>query len=89
MNEFLGSGKTVNSETGHVQFKSERRPINKSPFYSKPMIVGVSLTCGGLSQRDLCKNSIPKLFAVGNTAGGVAPTAERSNTQFGGGFVLR
>ena len=93
-NAFLATGKPADPETGRVQFEPERRPISKGPFYSKPMVVGVSLTCGGfvttksMQVVDIWGNTIPKLFAVGDAAGGVTPTAEMGGTHLGGGFVL-
>lgn len=93
-NEFLASGQTTDPQTGRVQFAPERRPISNGPFYSKPMSVGVSLTCGGfvttksMQVIDIWGKPIPKLFAVGDVAGGLTPTAEMGGTHLGGGFVL-
>ncbi len=93
-NEFLESGRAEDPVTGRVQFAPERRPISVAPFYSKPMSVGVSLTCGGflttksMQVIDIWGKPIPKLFAVGDVAGGLTPTAEMGGTHLGGGFVL-
>lgn len=93
-NDFLTSGASTDPSTGRVQFEPSRRPITKGPFYSKTMVEGVSLTCGGfvttLSMQvvDVWGKPIPGLFAVGDCAGGLTPTAEMGGTHLGGGFVL-
>lgn len=92
-NEFLASNTAKDPLTGRVQFHPSRRPINDGPFYSKPMLVGVSLTCGGFATTlsmqviDVWGQPIPGLFAVGDCAGGMTPTAEMGGTHLGGGFV--
>ena len=93
-NEFLVSGQPKDPQTGRVQFTPDRKPITRAPFYSKPMIVGVSLTCGGfvttksMQILDVWGKPIPGLFAAGDCAGGLTPTAEMGGTHLGGGFVL-
>ena len=93
-NDFLASGASSDPATGRVQFEPSRRPISQGPFYSKPMVEGVSLTCGGfvttLSMQvvDIWGQPIPGLFAAGDCAGGLTPTAEMGGTHLGGGFVL-
>jgi fumarate reductase flavoprotein subunit len=93
-NDFLASGESKDPVTGRVQFAPERRPISVAPFYSQPMSVGVSLTCGGfvttksMQVIDIWGKAIPKLFAVGDVAGGLTPTGEICGTHLGGGFVL-
>ncbi len=93
-NEFLKSGKEKDESTGRVQFASDRRPLDQPPFYSRPMIPGISLTVGGfvttetMQVVDVFGEVIPGLFAVGDCAGGMTPTAEMGGTHLGGGFVL-
>ncbi|KAL3441404.1 FAD binding domain-containing protein [Aspergillus insuetus] len=93
-NDFLISDKSKDPETGRVQFTPERRPISQPPFYSKPMVVGINLTCGGfvttksMQVVDVWGKPIPGLFAVGDCAGGLTPTAEMGGTHLGGGFVF-
>ena len=93
-NEFLTSDLSKDPATGRVQFEPERRPIATAPFYSKAMVEGVSLTCGGfvttLSMHvvDVWGKAISGLFAVGDCAGGLTPTAEMGGTHLGGGFVF-
>jgi len=93
-NEFLATGETKDPATGRVQFEPSRRPISEAPFYSNPMVVGVSLSVGGfvttasMQVVDVFGNPIPGLFAVGDCAGGLTPTAEMGGTHLGGGFVL-
>ena len=92
-NSFLASESSKDPLTGRVQFHPSRRPINIGPFYSKPMMVGTSLTCGGFATTlsmevvDIWGKSIPGLFAAGDCAGGITPTAEMGGTHLGGGFV--
>ena len=92
-NSFMTSGSPQDPLTGRVQFHPDRRPINVGPFYSKPMMVGVSLTCGGFATTlsmqvvDVWGKTIPGLFAVGDCAGGMTPTAEMGGTHLGGAFV--
>ena len=93
-NDFLTTGASTDPATGRVQFAPSRRPMTKGPFYSKPMVEGVSLTCGGfvttLSMQvvDIWGKTITGLFAAGDCAGGLTPTAEMGGTHLGGGFVL-
>ncbi|KAI5460769.1 succinate dehydrogenase [Mariannaea sp. PMI_226] len=93
-NAFLESDQPQDPKTGRVQFTPERRPIAQAPFYSKPMVVGISLTCGGfittnsMQVVDVWGEAVPGLFAVGDCAGGLTPTAEMGGTHLGGGFVL-
>jgi fumarate reductase flavoprotein subunit len=93
-NDFLTSGAATDPATGRVQFAPSRRPIAQAPFYSKRMVEGVSLTCGGfvttisMQVVDVWGKAIPGLFAVGDCAGGLTPTAEMGGTHLGGGFVL-
>ena len=93
-NDFLASGSPTDAATGRVQFAPSRRPMDTGPFYSKPMVEGVSLTCGGfvttLSMQvvDVWGRAIAGLFAAGDCAGGLTPTAEMGGTHLGGGFVL-
>ena len=93
-NTFLASDEAQDPLTGRVQFHPSRRPISVGPFYSKPMTLGVSLTCGGFTTTlsmqvvDVWGEIIPGLFAAGDCAGGLTPTAEMGGTHLGGGFVL-
>jgi fumarate reductase flavoprotein subunit len=93
-NSFLSSSKATDPETGRVQFHPSRRQISIGPFHSKMMVVGVSLTCGGFATTkamqvvDIWGSPIPGLFAAGDCAGGLTPTAEMGGTHLGGGFVL-
>ncbi|KFZ19698.1 hypothetical protein V501_00560 [Pseudogymnoascus sp. VKM F-4519 (FW-2642)] len=93
-NNFLASGTDQEKGTGRVQFAPDRRGIIEAPFYSSPMISGVSLSVGGfvttetMQVVDVFGQVIPGLFAVGDCAGGLTPTAEMGGTHLGGGFVL-
>ncbi|KFZ15700.1 hypothetical protein V502_05443 [Pseudogymnoascus sp. VKM F-4520 (FW-2644)] len=93
-NNFLASGTDQEEGTGRVQFAPDRRGIIEAPFYSSPMISGVSLSVGGfvttetMQVVDVFGQVIPGLFAVGDCAGGLTPTAEMGGTHLGGGFVL-
>ena len=93
-NAFLNSAESTDPETGRVQFHPSRRPINVGPFHSKKMTVGISLTCGGFTTTksmqvvDIWGEPIPGLFAAGDCAGGITPTAEMGGTHLGGGFVM-
>lgn len=92
-NDFLASKAAKDPLTGRVQIHPSRRPIATGPFYSKPMVVGVSLTCGGFATTlsmqviDVWGTPIEGLFAAGDCAGGMTPTAEMGGTHLGGGFV--
>lgn len=92
-NDFLASKAAKDPLTGRVQIHPSRRPIATGPFYSKPMVVGVSLTCGGFATTlsmqviDVWGKPINGLFAAGDCAGGMTPTAEMGGTHLGGGFV--
>lgn len=93
-NTFLTSEKQQEEGTGRVQFANDRRGLLNSPFYASPMIAGVSLTVGGFVTTDTMQivdvfgEVIPGLYAVGDVAGGLTPTAEMGGTHLGGGFVL-
>ncbi|KAF9885365.1 hypothetical protein FE257_012982 [Aspergillus nanangensis] len=93
-NDFLASGDLKDPKTGRVQFTPDRKAITQGPFYSKPMMVGVSLTCGGfvttksMQVVDVWGKPILGLFAAGDCAGGMTPTAEMGGTHLGAGFVF-
>jgi succinate dehydrogenase/fumarate reductase flavoprotein subunit len=93
-NTFLASGKEQEESTGRVQFSDDRLGLSSPPYYASPMIAGVSLTVGGFVTTDTMQvvdvfgNVITGLFAVGDVAGGLTPTAEMGGTHLGGGFVL-
>lgn len=93
-NTFLASGKRQEEITGRVQFTDDRCGLSSPPFYASPMIAGVSLTVGGFVTTDTMQvvnvfgEVIPGLFAVGDVAGGLTPTAEMGGTHLGGGFTL-
>lgn len=90
-NAFIASGDKVDPDTKRVDFTA--RAIVDAPFYASRMVPSVSLTCGGFRTTtsmqviDVFGQPIPGLFAVGDVAGGFAPTAEMGGTHLGGGFV--
>lgn len=93
-NEFLASGRVKEHSTGRVQYAADRRLMDEGPFWAKPMILGISLSCGGfvtttkMQVVNVFGKTIPGLFAVGDCAGGMTPTAEMGGTHLGGGFVF-
>ena len=92
-NSFMTLGSPKDPLTKRVQFHPDCRPINVGPFYSKPMMVGVSLTYGGFATTllmqvvDVWGKTILGLFVVGDCAGGMTPTAKMGGTHLGGAFV--
>ena len=93
-NSFLASGEEREKATGRVQFAPDRRGITEAPFFASPMAAGISLTVGGFVTTETMQvvnifgEVVPGLFAVGDCAGGLTPTAEMGGTHLGGGFVL-
>ena len=93
-NKFLASEKQQDEFTGRVQFTGDRRGLASPPFHCRPMVSGISLTVGGFVTTDTMQvvdvfgEVVPGLFAVGDVAGGLTPTAEMGGTHLGGGFVL-
>lgn len=93
-NNFLASDEEREVGTGRVQFAPDRRGINQAPFYATPMVTGISLTVGGfvttktMQVVNIFGELVPGLFAVGDCAGGLTPTAEMGGTHLGGGFVF-
>ncbi|KIW94133.1 uncharacterized protein Z519_05449 [Cladophialophora bantiana CBS 173.52] len=90
-NDFVSSGEKIDPLTNRVDFTAHT--ITDPPFYTSALVPGVSLTCGGfrtttsLQVIDVFGEPIPGLFAVGDVAGGLTPTAEMGGTHLGGGFV--
>ncbi|KAH8819244.1 succinate dehydrogenase [Xylogone sp. PMI_703] len=93
-NAFLTSGQLKDPCTGRVHYAADRRPMEQGPFWSKPMTIGIGVSCGGfvtttkMQVVDIFGKVIPGLFAVGDTAGGMTPISEMGGTHLGGGFVF-
>lgn len=90
-NAFIASGEKMDPLMGRVDFTARR--IANGPFYASRLVTGISLTCGGfrtttsMQVLDIFGQPVPGLFAVGDVAGGLTPTAEMGGTHLGGGFV--
>jgi len=97
-NNFLISNESKDPLTGRVQFHPPRRPIEAThqcwPVSLRREWLGICLTCGGFTTTksmqvvDIWGKPIPGLYAAGDCAGGLTPTAEMGGTHLGRGFVL-
>lgn len=93
-NAFLAAEDETDNRFGRVILPKDRRPISESPFYAVPMVVGSNFVSGGMRVSstmqvvDVFGESIPGLYAAGDSVGGLNPTAELGGMRLCGGFTL-
>lgn len=93
-NAFLATGANRDEAFGRVILPEGRRPIAVGLFHAVPMVVGSNFVSGGMRVNealqvvDVFGQSIPGLYAAGDTVGGLNPVAELGGMRLCGGFTL-
>lgn len=93
-NAFLETDGHQDPAFGRVVLPADRRGIRAAPFHAVPMVVGVNFVSGGFSVTssmqviDVFGDPVPGLFAAGDCAGGLNPTADLGGMRIAGGLTL-
>lgn len=93
-NAFLETDSDQDPTHGRVVLPADRRGLRTAPFHAAPMVVGVNFVSGGFSVTssmqvvDVFGTPLPGLFAAGDCAGGLNPTADLGGMRIAGGLTL-
>jgi succinate dehydrogenase/fumarate reductase flavoprotein subunit len=93
-NAFLETDGDKDPAHGRVVLPADRRGLRTGPFHAVPMVVGVNFVSGGFSVTpsmqvvDVFGTPVPGLFAAGDCAGGLNPTADLGGMRIAGGLTL-
>jgi succinate dehydrogenase/fumarate reductase flavoprotein subunit len=93
-NVLVAASPQLDADFGRVIFNSERHGISEPPYYCSRMTLGTNFPSGGLRTTtamavvDVMGQSIPGLYAAGDTVGGVNPCLGLGGIHICSGLTL-